>query len=105
MRDTTNMPTADWSDPKTLNRAKAQLMRDEPLVVNLPADADLTIDEGAAGCQRDDSGLLWNCDPGVTLRQLGGHPGLEGMEKLAKAATGHSRVDVDGQGHRLVFHD
>ena len=107
MRDTTNMPNADWTDPKTLNRAKAQLMRAEPLVINLPADADLAFDEQAAGCHRDDdSGVLWNCGAGVTLKQLGSHAGLEGMADLVKAAeTADLALDVDPQGRRIVFHD
>jgi hypothetical protein len=107
MRDYTNMPTADWADPKTVNRAKAQLMRAEPLVLNLPGDADLTLDDRAAGCHRDDdSGVLWNCQPGVALHQLGSHPGLEGLTDLVGAAeTGDVTVDIDTSGHRIVFHD
>ena len=107
MRDTTNMPTADWADPKTVNHAKAQLMRSEPLVINLPEDADLTIDEHAAGCHRDeDSGVLWNCGTSVTLKQLGSHAGLEGMADLVKVAeTADLAMDVDPQNHRVIFHD
>lgn len=107
MRDSTNMPTADWRDPKTLNRAKAQLKRAEPLVLTLPGDADLAFDDRAAGCHRDDgNGVLWNCRPAVTLKQLGGHAGLEGLEGLAEIAeTADVTIDVDTRGHRLVFHD
>ena len=107
MRDTTNMPTADWSDPKTVHRAKAQLKRAEPLVLNVPSDTDLILDDEAAGCHRDEnSGVLWNCRPDVTLRQLGSHAGLEGLESLSGAAeTADVAVDVDIFGHRLIFHD
>lgn len=107
MRDYTNMPTADWGDPKTPNRAKAQLMRAEPLVLNLPAGADLFIDDRAAGCHRDEeTGVLWNCRPNVALQELGSHPGLEGLEGLVRAAeTGDVTVDVDTQHSRIVFHD
>jgi len=107
MRDYTNMPTADWADPRTVNRAKAQLLRAEPLVLNLPTDADLGIDDRAAGCHRDnDSGVLWNCQAQVTLQQLGSHPGLEGLAELVTAAeAGDVTVDIDASGHRIVFHD
>lgn len=87
MRDTTTMPAADWSDPKTLYRAKAQLKRAEPLVLNIPGDADLILDGEAAGCHCDeDSGVLWNCRPDVALPQLGRHAGLEGLENRVEAA-------------------
>ena len=107
MRDYTNMPTADWGDPKTPNHAKAQLMHAEPLVITLPAEADLAIDDHAAGCQRDfESGVLWNCKPEPALSQLGSHAGLEGLGDLIKAAqAGDVTVDIDAGGHRIVFHD
>ncbi|MFB6260657.1 MAG: hypothetical protein ABEJ96_11370 [Thiohalorhabdaceae bacterium] len=107
MRDTTTIPAADWSDPKTLYRAKAQLKRAEPLVLNVPGDADLILDGEAAGCHRDeDSGVLWNCRPDVALPQLGRHAGLEGLENLVGAAeTGAVTLDVDPQQKRIVFHD
>ena len=106
MRTYENMPTVEWGNPKTLNRARAQVKRAEPLILNMPEGASLAVDARAAGCQEAGEGMLANCSPERSLNELAGHYGLEGLERLAAAARNSGvAVDIDTPGHRVVIHD
>mgnify|MGYP000131934904 CR=1 FL=1 len=106
MRTYENMPTVEWGNPKALNRARAQVKRAEPLILNMPESASLAVDAEAAACQVQNEGMLTNCRPDKSLNELAGHYGLEGLEKLAVAARkSGAAVDIDTPGHRVVIHD
>jgi len=50
MRDYDNMPKIDWHDDKvTLARIKAQINLQEPVIIRLPDEFDLTVNALACG--------------------------------------------------------
>jgi hypothetical protein len=107
MRDYSNIPVLRWEDDPALHHAKAQILREEPLVLALPPDVDLAIDAAACGCEVDEaSGMLYDCMPGPTLGELARRNGLDPLRELAEAAErSGTRVDVQAEERRIVFHD
>ena len=43
MRDYDNMPVLDWRDDKAPQKAKAQILRQEPVVLQMPDDFDASL--------------------------------------------------------------
>ncbi|MFP4561102.1 MAG: hypothetical protein ACLFRB_02045 [Thiohalorhabdus sp.] len=106
MLDYSNLPALDWTDPESANKARAQIIRAEPVILNMPRGVDLSVDAQALGCGRNpDNGILVGCRGPDCLRELSSHQGLDGLEELAPAAEeAHATVDVDAQGLRIVIH-
>ena len=108
MYDYDNMPSLDWTGTSTVHHAKVQLLREEPVVLNMPGDFDFGVeDPEACGCMTDpESGILYNCDPEGVLGALAGRNRESDVGALMDAAVeSGSRVDVDVTGRRLILHD
>ena len=108
MYDYDNMPSLNWSGEATVHHAKAQLLREEPVVLNMPAGFDFFVeDPEACGCALDtDHGILYNCDPKGALGALAGRNQESGVDELMDAAVeSGSRVDIDVTGRRIILHD
>lgn len=108
MYDYDNMPTLDWTGRASAQHAKAQLLREEPVVLNMPDGFDFFVeDPQACGCALDSaSGILYNCDPEAVLGTLAGRNADSEIGSLQDAAVeSGSRVDIDTTGRRLILHD
>ena len=106
MRDYNNMPQLDWQDDKaTLARIKAQVMREEPLILMMPDDFKLDIDAGGCGCKTD-AGLLLECQPQAVMAALAATNGIADLNEIGDAIdTARLTLDVDIEGRRLIIHD
>ena len=106
MRDYGNMPKIDWQDDKpTLVRIKAQLAREEPVILQLPEGFDLIFDAQVCGCE-EKRDMLLDCQPQAVfaaLAEANNTAALTGVGEQAKEAG--QIVDVDRTGQRLIIHD
>lgn len=107
MRDYGNMPTLKLQDQGSVHRAKAQILHEEPLILELPEGVDLSVEPETCGGHLDPAtGIHYNCDGGKTLSRLARQAHLPDLEQLAiAAAETRAEVDVDAGGHRLIIHD
>ncbi len=106
MRDYSNMPKLNWQDDKpTLAKIKAQVMREEPLVLMMPEGFRLDVDASACGCTTD-STLLLECEPKAVMAALAGENNSPDLNEIGTAIdTARLVVDVDIEGRRLIIHD
>ncbi|HKK04952.1 MAG TPA: hypothetical protein VKA50_03795 [Gammaproteobacteria bacterium] len=106
MRDYGNMPKLEWRDDKsTLAKIKAQVMREEPVILVMPAGFDFSLD--ATACDgHEESGLLIDCKANRALSMLAEHndaPNLQGIGNAANSAG--LLVDINPAEGYLVIHD
>jgi len=106
MRDYGNMPKIDWRDDKpTLVRIKAQLIREEPVIVLLPEAFEFGFDAGDCGCTRE-TDMLLGCQPHTLLSALAEVNAMPGLAELGELAKEEGQIiDVDQTGRRLIIHD
>ena len=107
MRDYGNMPKLALQEHGSVYRAKAQILREEPLILILPDDVSLDADLDDCGCRPDPAGaIVRDCSGGETLMRLAQHTELAELKILADAAAETSAlVDVDMEANRLIIHD
>jgi hypothetical protein len=107
MRDHGNMPVLDWSDAKAPQKAKAQILHQEPIILQMPNDFDADIDGDEFGCAlQEDSGTLLNCRGSGVLNSLATKNALPGLKIVADAcAESNSQVDIDMAHKRIIVHD
>lgn len=107
MRDYDNMPELDWTDEKAAQKAVAQILHQEPVILHMPDSFDASLDGDAFGCElQASSGIFYNCDGGKALRQLAMQNHLPELDLVASAcARSSSQVDIDSTGKRLIVHD
>lgn len=106
MRDYDNMPKLDWSAENTALIAKAQILHQEPVILNMPASFDATLDGDAYGCRIDaGSRILFDCDS-EALHRLAERNHLSDLDIVADACVRwSSQVDIDATNRRLIVHD
>ena len=106
MRDYDNLPRIDWSAENAALKAKAQILHQEPVVLNMPASFDATLDGDVYGCKIDaDSGILFDCN-GEVLHRLAEQNHLRELDIVAEACVrSSSQVDIDAANRRLIVHD
>lgn len=107
MRDYDNMPELDWSDEKAAQKAAAQIIHQEPVILRMPESFDASVDPDAFGCElQGSSGILYNCNGGKVLRQLALQNHLPDLDIVAAACIrSSSQVDIDSAHQRLIVHD
>lgn len=107
MRDYSNMPVLDWDGEETCYKAKAQILREEPVILMLPDTAVFELDAESVGCEVDaETGILYNCDPELVLGRLAEINHIDALRAVGEAAAeSGSVVDVDAGGHRVIVHD
>ncbi len=106
MRDYDNLPRLPWEGAASLARARAQILREEPLVLQMPADFSFSVPEADCQC-KDRAGMIAvDCEPRACLGALARLNGSAELEELA-AATHEAGlvVDVDPPGRRIIIHD
>lgn len=107
MRNHDNMPVLDWNDDKAPLKARAQILHQEPVILQMPEDFDTAIDGDELHCQLEEkSDILYDCDGGRTLERLAARNHLDALHRLAEACVrSNSQVDIDRAHRRLIVHD
>ena len=107
MRDYDNLPILKWSDRYAPKKAEAQILRQEPVILEMPESFDVSIEGDDFSCKRhEDTAMLYDCDGGKVLRKLAMQNQVASLNDIAEACTrSGSRVDIDSAGRRLVVHD
>lgn len=106
-RDYSNMPTIDLNDEAGIKKAKAQILHQEPLVLNLPDNFDLNVQWDNFSCRFDEEqDIHFDCDGGNLITELAKITRSHDLSVLSKACVeSGSQVDVDVKNNRLIFHD
>ena len=107
MRDYANMPVLDWNEEQAALRAKAQILHQEPVILQMPDDFDPSLGDTEFHCSLDvDTGILHDCPGGEVLIHLARTNRLKDLNMLAEACVeSSSQVDVDPEHKRLIVHD
>jgi hypothetical protein len=107
MRDYDNMPVLDWRDEKAPIKAKAQILHQEPVILQMPDDFDASVDGDQFGCKlQQDTGILYDCEGGKILQQLATQSRLPALNTIAEACIkSSSQVDIDSKRRRIIVHD
>lgn len=107
MRDYDNMPVLDWASPMSAQKARAQILHQEPVILQMPDNFDPSLDGEVFGCeQQGDNGILYNCEGGNLLNHLAKQNNMEELSLLADACVeSSSQVDIDASHKRLIVHD
>lgn len=102
-----NMPTVDWQDGQNVSRVKVQVMHEEPVILQMPADMDWSVDGSEFECTADpESGMQRDCEGGGLLRKLAQLNDMPALKDIADACEySSSRVDIDPAGSRIIIHD
>lgn len=107
MRDYDNMPVLDWREDNAPHKAKAQILHQEPVILQMPDDFDISVSGDQLGCKlQEDTGILYDCDGGKTLQQLATKSHLPALNSVAEACEeSSSQVDLDNTLNRIIIHD
>jgi hypothetical protein len=107
MRDYGNMPVLDWTVDKAPLKAKAQIIHEEPVILQMPATFDTSLDaESFSGKLHEETGILYDCDGSRVLSWLATRNHEPDLNIIAEAcAYSNSLVDIDGTRKRLIVHD
>lgn len=106
MRDYSNMPKLEWHDDKgTLAKIKTQLMREEPVILVMPAGFDFNLDAPACDCH-EASGVLTECQANKALSILAEQNNVPNLQEVGNAAsTAGMTLDINPTEGYLVIHD
>lgn len=107
MRDYDNMPVLDWKDLNAPEKASAQILHQEPVILQMLDNFDSSVDTDSFDCQhQSDTDIFYNCDGHKILQQLATQNILPGLNTVADAclASG-SLVDIDSKHKRIIVHD
>ena len=107
MRDYSNIPVIKWGDELAPYKAKAQILHQEPVILQMPITFQINIEDDEFGCELDqDSGILYGCDGGELLIKIARQTHLDGLDVIADACVqSSSRVDIDREKQRIIVHD
>jgi len=106
MRDYSNMPKLEWRDDKaTLAKIKTQVMREEPVILVMPAGFDFDLD--ATACDgHEESGSLIDCKANRALSILAEQNDAPDLQEIGNAANAAGlTVDINPTEGYLVIHD
>lgn len=107
MRDYGNMPILDWTDDHAPLKAKAQIVHEEPVILQMPNTFEIDLNgERFSGILHEATGILYNCDGSNALSWLADQTHEPDLNFIAEAcAYSGSLVDIDGSRKRLIVHD
>jgi hypothetical protein len=106
-RDYSNMPELDLNDDTSIQKAKAQILHQEPLILVLPANINVELNWEQYDCEFDEnSDIHYDCNGGKALEELTKKNQRPDFMELSEACIeSGSLVDVDRENRRLIFHD
>lgn len=107
MRDYDNMPVLRWEGKGSAAKAKAQILHEEPIVLQMDDSFDMQLDVEEGACQRDrSSGRLHDCAPEPIISALAQINHLPALAEVGSvAAKAGLVVDLDPALHRIIVHD
>ncbi|MBD3618813.1 MAG: hypothetical protein HUJ28_05015 [Chromatiales bacterium] len=107
MRGYSNMPHLAWNDGHAVARARLQIQRLEPFILDMPDDMDLHLDGEALHCREiTDDGVLVSCDVEAGLNTLADRNQAPRLKEIAAEIDRfHMTIDVDADRHRIIVHD
>lgn len=106
-RDYSNMPTIGLDEQGSIKKAKVQILHQEPLVMNLPADVNLDLPWDKFNCEYDEErNIHFDCKGEDLVAALNRSTPAHDLAELSNACKeSGSQVDVDIKNKRLIFHD
>jgi hypothetical protein len=107
MRDYGNMPLLDWTEENATEKAVAQILRQEPVILQMPTGFEMSCETEKAGCETDsETGILFNCDGFLTLSRLADLNRTNSLRQVAEACRESSSLaDIDVAKRRVIVHD
>lgn len=106
-RHYSNMAELDLNEPNSINKAKTQILHQEPVILNLPKDFNMNLNWQEYNCLWDKvADTHYNCDAGKALKELAKNNQIMELNELSSACIeSSSQLDIDCRNHRLIFHD
>lgn len=97
----------DWREDNAPQKAKTQILHQEPVILQMPDDFDASVHGDQFGCKRqEDTGILYDCEGGKILQQLATQSRLPALHSVAEACIeSSSQVDFDSAHNRIIVHD
>lgn len=107
MRAYSNMPHLAWDDGRAVPKAKLQIQRLEPFILDMPHDMDLSLDAEALHCREvTDDGVIVSCDVTEGLSTLAERNQAPALTELAEQIRSFDMtIDIDPGHHQIVIHD
>ena len=107
MRDYSNIPVLNWTDDKAPLKAKAQIEREEPVILQMPDTFNTYLNgEDFAGRLHTESGIQYDCDGSKVMCWLAIQNHEPDLHIDAEAcASSSSLEDLDGVRNWLIVHD
>lgn len=107
MRDHGNMPLLHWTSDNAPLRAKAQIMHEEPVILQMPDTFQMPLNgEKFAGKLDEETGILYDCNGLKALNWLAIQNHEPDLSIIAQACDySSSLVDIDSMHNRVIVHD
>ncbi|HKK14566.1 MAG TPA: hypothetical protein VKA14_07895 [Gammaproteobacteria bacterium] len=107
MRSYENLPVMAWGGDRSAMRVRAQLLHEEPVILNMGRPFDVASQAGGCGCRHvAEDGRYLGCNPARALGALAGVDGWTALDAVGQAATRAGFVaDLDPGHGRIVLHD
>jgi hypothetical protein len=101
------MPTVRLEDKGSIAKAKVQILHQEPLILALPDNIDLTVSWDNFSCEfNEEQSIHYDCNGARLLAALANRTHIQDLNTLSDACQRSGlRVDADLEKHRLIFHD
>lgn len=107
MRNFDNLPVMAWDGENSALRARAQIMHEEPVILEMGSGFDITVDAGACKCQTVEDGKHFvGCDAKCTLSLLADVNHLPALAKIGEVAKQAGMlVALDRTRSRIIIYD
>ena len=107
MRAYSNMPHLAWDDGRAVAKARLQIQRLEPFILDMPEEMDLHLDADALHCREvTDDGVIVSCDVEQGLARLAERNQAPRLKEMAMHIKDFNMtIDVDANQHRIIVHD
>lgn len=107
MRAYSNMPHLAWDDGRAVDKAKLQIQRLEPFILDMPPEMDLELDGASLNCREiTDDGVIVSCDVEEGLSRLAERNQAPRLKEVATQIKDFDMtIDVDARQHQIIVHD
>ncbi|HKJ08682.1 MAG TPA: hypothetical protein VKA76_06320 [Gammaproteobacteria bacterium] len=107
MRHYDNLPVMVWEDDRSAMRVRAQLLHEEPLILNMGNPFVVDAADESCGCRPQMEGDRYlGCDPQRALAMLAAGNGWGALNAVGQAAAQAGFVaDLEPSRGRIVLHD